>query len=32
MAIDCKYDDADIFIERFARVKLGDKWGFIDIV
>lgn len=30
MAIDCKYDDADIFSEGLAPVKLGNNWGYID--
>ncbi|MCS7150786.1 MAG: WG repeat-containing protein [Endomicrobia bacterium] len=30
IVIDCKYDYADYFSEGLARVKLGDKWGYID--
>ncbi|MCX7985750.1 MAG: WG repeat-containing protein [Bacteroidales bacterium] len=28
--IPLKYDDAGYFSEGLARVKLNDKWGYID--
>ena len=30
MVIPFKYDEADLFSEGFARVKLNGKWGFVD--
>ena len=30
MVIPCKYDDAHIFSEGLASVKLKDQWGFIN--
>jgi hypothetical protein len=30
IVIPLKYDDAWLFMEGLASVKLNDKWGFID--
>ena len=31
IVIDCIFDDAYIYCEGFAKVKLNGKWGFIEI-